>query len=414
MSNGPGAHSPVGGSGIARVIECPGSVWQSQGIEDEESDSAALGTAVHSMIEIGFLTGKDGWELIGDEINGITITKKEADGAQVMLDAVRKAHPDRNQGNFWVERRFHCPTIHPLFFGTSDVVYLEKGYDVDGGQLWVLHIWDYKNGVTLVEHVGSGQGQYYAAGTLEDLNMWAVVDRVVIHIVQPNGFHSEGTVREWETTTEELTVWLEDECIPAIELSLTDAARTMLKSGKHCTFCPARTHHCPQLMLDMEELGIMVDNMEKPGAKPLTNNEVSRLLALMERATIVGKAAKATAYSRIMAGQRIPEWKLVHGKANRLLKPELTMLGLDGAKRTLTVDQAAREKFGEAAFTAPELKSPAQLEALPLGKHFTALWAYSPEAGLRLAPASDKSPEVSVDTKSMFTPVAKGHLKVVA
>jgi hypothetical protein len=290
-ATGPGAHSPVGASAIKRVLSCPASVALAAGIEDDESDHATLGTAVHSVIEECFRRNIDAWQMVGSKTcEDYPIDKKMANSAQVMLDAVRRAHPDRNQGNFWVERRFHCPTIHPLFFGTSDVVYVETLGDEGGTPYDTLHIWDYKNGAGVVVEVEHNeQLQYYACGALEDLDLWAAVDKIVLHVVQPNGFHSDGPVRHWETTPDALAEWLEDVLVPGMELAVAGSSETA--SGEHCRFCPARSHGCPQLMNDMEELDQMVQDMQKPGAPELTHEQVGRFLSLLETAKIVGKEA---------------------------------------------------------------------------------------------------------------------------
>lgn len=420
-----GGHSPVGASSIKRVLACPASVGLAHGIEDEESDHAALGTAVHSLIEHCFTTGTDGWHYIGravrdgrawepyaEETDVIIVTRQMANSAQVMLDAVRKTHPDRNQGNFWVERRFHCPTIHPLFFGTSDVIYLDEvkvpgeWSGGNGHKFRTLHIWDYKNGAgVLIEVERNEQTMYYACGALEDLVLWDKVDEVVLHIVQPNGFHPDGPVREWRTTPNELAAWLEDTLVPGIDRAATGllprseydplagVPSRITKSGEHCRFCPARSHTCPQLMADMEELQKMVDMIQAnpKGADELTNEQLGRFLDLLTVAKIVGKAAESTAYKRIMGGGRVSGYKLVKATGFREWKDE--------------ADKAARAEFGEKALTEPKLKSPAQIDELPAGSQFTARWAQKPDKGLKLEKASDARPEVSTDTKGLFTDV---------
>lgn len=413
--SGPGQHSPVGASSIKRGLICSLSVDLAAGIEDEESEHAALGTATHALIEHCFRTNTDGWNYIGKVIGddggirdgeeaasalafgkGLVVDRKMSLGAQVMLDAVRKAHPDRNQANFFVERRFHCPTIHRLFFGTSDVVYLET----PEGDMLVLHIWDYKNGVMLVEVEEHEQGMYYACGALEDLGLWGVVDKVIIHIVQPNGFHSDGPVRQWETTTEHLVEWLEDVCIPGMERATNPAMKKTAVSGDHCVFCPVRSHACPQLMSDMDELEVLLMEAQKNGADALTNEQVGRLLALWELGKIVGKAAGSTAFKRIQGGGRVPGYKLVQATGHRVWK--------EGA------EEAAKVEFGGQAYSTPELKSPAQIEELPLGTDFAARHASKPINGLKLTKASDSKPEVSTDTKSLFTDVTKKSASVTA
>lgn len=436
MSIGPGQHSPVGASAIKRVLACPASVALATGVEDEESEHATLGTAVHSVIEECFRRDIDAWALVGTTtVEGYPIDKSMANAAQVMLSAVRTAHPDRNQGNFWVERRFHCPTIHPLFFGTSDAVHLETIVDETGTPRRALHIWDYKNGAgVIIEVEDCEQLMYYACGALEDLVLWDKVDTVVLHIVQPNGFHTAGPVRDWATTPDHLAEWLTDTLVPGIEAATAPTGWTGRKcgtcgghgevedggrcpscagtgeehvsepptaSGEHCRFCPARTQACPQLMADMAELEVMMAEIEKKGAEALTNDQVARLLDLTTLAKlVVYPAVKKTAFNRISAGARIEGWKLAKSKANRVWKDD--------------VEAAAKAEFGGEAYSRPEMKSPAQIDDLPMGTAFTSRWAYKPDTGLTLVKGTDTRPEVSTDTKSLFTDVTKVKMQVSA
>lgn len=405
------AHSPVGASTTKRLLACALSVGPGvPGVEDDESEHAALGTAVHSLIERSFAEKADAWQFIGQPFHDIIATKGMANGAQVMLDAVRRAHPYRDQSNFFVEKKFHCPEIHPLFFGTCDALYLHEGASREEAEKWVawgasegatdlmatrqklfviVHVWDYKNGAgVIIEVQDNEQTQYYACGALETFLLWGKADLVVLHIVQPNGFHPDGRVRHWTTTPEELVVWLEDTLIPGINRALGSNEAV---SGSHCNFCPKRFGACPALLADMEELETMVQQVEKMGVDALTNEQIGRLLDLCKRADIVKSASLKTGYFRLNAGGAVPGWKLVSGRANRAWK--------DGA------EIQAKSMFGDQAYTVPELKSPAQIEELPLGTAFTTAWAQKPDAGLTMAPASDKRAEVSRDTKSLFTPV---------
>lgn len=378
--SGPGGHSPLGASGAKRWMACPGSVALSEGVYDEESDHAARGTAAHGVAEMCLRHDTDAWTHVGGTTeDGIPIDKAMADAVQQYLDDVRAAHPDRNQGNFFVERRFHCPTIHPSFYGTSDCIYVDL-------PARTLHVWDYKNGVLLVETKDNPQGMYYACGALEDLDMWHDIERVRIHIHQPNGFHYDGPHRTWEISTDDLALWLVDTLVPAMDRALVSRDT---KSGEHCRFCPARALACPQLVKDMEEF----EDMMKQKADELTAEQLSRLLELDELARIVVKAAKKTAFTRISSGHVVPGWGLVKQKSNRVYK--------DGA------EVAAKDKFGVAAYSKPELLSPSQIEALPEGKAFAAQWAFKPDAGLTLVRETDARPKVSKDTKSLFKPVER-------
>ncbi len=385
------AHSPLGASGAARWMRCPGSVSLSDGIQDDESEFASLGTAAHALASNCLLFHADAWERIGQEIGpdgthyklgkapfegSLTVDKDMADAVQVYLDAVRKLHPDRSQGNTWIERRFHCPDLHEYFYGTSDLTHR------DGD---TLHVWDYKHGAGIVVEVKENvQLMYYACGMLNDLGLWEAVDTVVLHIAQPRGLHYDGPVRSWSCSVAFLEDWLEKVLLPAMDEALISEETA---SGEHCRFCPASGRRCPQIMADLDELEYLVQ------AKKLTPEETGRILDLMVVAMIARKQALKNATGMLNDGKEVPGWKLAKAKSNRKFK--------DGAQ------EAAIKKFGTKALTVPALKSPAQFDTMPEGDAFTSRWAFKPDAGLTVVAVGDSRMAVSPNTKSAFTPVTK-------
>jgi hypothetical protein len=398
----PQGHSPLGASGTHRWMECPGSVGLSEGIEDPESEHAAIGTAAHKVGETCLRHGGDAWHYLGyvflDGVlfdiptfdskrnakaitaRGILVDKPMADAVQEYLDALRAWHPDRHQGNTWYERDFHCPEIHELFYGTSDCIHWDEAAAT-------LHVWDYKNGAGIVVEVEDNpQLKYYAIGALEDLGLWRLAKKVVLHVAQPNGFHSDGAIRHWETTPQELDEWCFNVLVPAMDNALVSRDT---ESGDHCRFCPARRAACPQLEKDMDELEAMMKQMDAGrGAPEMTGEQIARMLSLLTLAKIKAKAAEEEAFKRLNAGKPVPGYKLAAKRANREWK--------DG------VEAEAKKTFGAAAYTEPKLKSPAQIDALPKGLAFTAQYAAKPNTGLTVVPADDTRAEVSKSVKSMF------------
>jgi len=376
-------HSPLGASGSYRWLACPGSVIMSQGVEDEESDFAREGTAAHAVGEGCLKHGYEPWEYINLPMEGQMVTSEMANAVAYYVNSVNEWHPERTSDNSWVERRFHCPTIHRYFFGTSDFTYVYL-------RMRTLHVWDYKHGAGIVvEAEGNPQGMYYACGILEELELWDDVDDVVIHIVQPRGWHIEGPHRTWKVSTATLIEWLEDVCIPAMERALVSRDTV---AGEHCRFCPARSRQCPALMnamAELEELMRMALKDEK-GAEALTPAQLGRLLELKEIGKIVFKAAEKVAHGRLSAGKDVPGVKQVAARTNRVFK--------DGA------EAAAKKTFGAKAFTAPEFKTPAQIDEMPGGKDFTARWAFKPEGATTVAIEGDPRERVIRDAKSLFKP----------
>ncbi|MEE9598184.1 MAG: DUF2800 domain-containing protein [Acidiferrobacterales bacterium] len=380
-------HSPLGGSGVSRWVPCPGSVRLGYEVEDDDDEFSGLGIAAHELAAHCLLWGGDAWEMIGFwniAAGGPQVDKDMADAVQVYLDYVRHFHPDRNQGNWWIERAFKCSDIHEYFYGTADSVF----YDAEERTLFVD---DYKHGAGVVVDVkNNGQLMYYACGALEDLQLWDNVDRVVLGIIQPRGFHFDGPIRRWSISVDDLLIWLEDELVPAMDTALWS---TYTESGEHCRFCPVRGRACPQIMKDMEEIEQMLKLQEKDAARKLTVEETGRFLDLLEVAKIAGKQALKNGTGMSNAGHKVPGWKLAKARSNRIFK--------DGA------EHAAREEFGEKYLTDPKLKSPAEMDKMPGGTDFTARWAFKPDKGTTLVRDSDSRMAVSKDTKSAFQAATK-------
>ena len=386
-------HSPLGASGAKRWMNCPGSVQLSAGLGDNEDDTfSGPGQAAHALAEQCIIANVDPWTRIGQEMptdNGtLPVDLEMATAVQEYISMIRREYPDRNQGNSWVERRFHCPSIHEYFYGTSDYVYLwdeERALDVT----------DYKHGAGIIIEVKDNeQCMYYACGILEDLGLWDKVDRVKLRIVQPRGFHWDGPIREWSISTADLREWLDGVLVPAMDRALVSRDT---KSGEHCRFCPARSRQCPQIISDMEELGDMTKDIQAKGGetKELTNAQLTRFLTLFRVAKIINKAAESTTFNRIQAGQTIKGFKLVNAKSNREFK--------EGA------EAAAVAQFKDHAYVARAIKSPAQIDKLPGGKDFSDRWAFKPDKGLTLSEGEDTRPAVNTDTKSMFKPIKEGR-----
>jgi uncharacterized protein YqcC (DUF446 family) len=375
-------HSPLGASGSHRWMECPRSVTLSAGWEDEESDFAATGTAAHALGEYCLTHGDDAWEWVGATLDGTTVEVDQdmANAAQEYLDYIRVKFPDRNQGNSWLERGFRCESLHYFFYGRADFVYADF-------EARTLYVTDYKNGAGIVVDVEDNpQLKYYGIGMLEDLQLWKDIDKVVLTVVQPNGFHYDGPIRSWAISTLDLEEWLDDVLIPAMDHATVSRDT---KSGDHCRFCPARFGKCPQLEADMGELEELMELIdEKGGAKELNNAEIGRYLDLFDVAKIVEKALSKVAFGRLSAGKKIPNRKLVKARSHRAWK--------EGAEKEI------KKQFGDKAYTEPKLKSPAQIEALPGGDKFSARWGFKPEGGLTIGKGEDNRPAVNRDTKSMF------------
>lgn len=374
------AHSPLGGSGAARWMSCPGSIVLAKKLGDalppeQEADFRAEGSAAHEAAAECLLSGEDSWTLIGQEYLGVEVSVEMADAVQLYLDTVRPLMTATS--SYWVEEEFGHELKdrpHPAFYG-----HIDFGC-VDGD---VMHVYDYKHGAGIaVDPENNAQLMYYAYGLLR---RFPSVGEVILGIVQPRAFHPEGPIRIWSTTGGEILNWAETELIPAMERAEVDET---FAAGDHCRFCPARAV-CPML-------GAMFGAAATADKSAAPNMSLDRLALEYAQITAVSiyiKAIKDELTRRLMAGETDEHVKLVKSRANRVWK--------DGVEDTL------KEKLGDAIYTKPALKSPAEISKLGAdAKALAAEYAYSPDTGLTLAAASDKRGSVKVekatDTFSAF------------
>lgn len=376
------AHSPLGASSAERWMNCPGSVALLKELElpeTDEPDYRADGTAAHEFLAklLEDPTQPDAWEVVNQKAsNGRVCDVEMADTIQVFLDTVR---PDMgNALEVYIEHHVAAPELHPLFFGTVDCGMF--GYDG-------ITVNDFKYGMgVLVEVEENPQILYYAYGIIR---LWPQIDHdmpVRIRIIQPRGFHHAGPVREWVTTVGHVTDFAEGVLKPAMDAIEFDHT---LDAGPWCRFCPAKLV-CP-LMTSLFGAAMTADPRQ---VIHITDESLGRTYQYTAAVKSYLKALEDETYRRLNIGQDIPGTKLVNKKANRVFK--------SGAEALF------RERFGAKAVTAPELRSPAEMEKIGAeAKKLVHEWAYTPQTGLTVALESDNRPAVKAQTLEQAFPTAK-------
>lgn len=344
-------HSPIGGSAAERYLRCSGSVELLKLVrpDDSEEEWTVEGTNAHKLAAM-CLEGKwpDPFIYLGQQ-GYEWVTGNMCLAVGTYLDYVRS-----RPGHMLVEHKMHVPEIHEQFFSTLDCALYSTA---DGGPVEII---DYKNGAgVIVEIVGNAQLLFYAAGFLVKHGPYPPRTPVRLTIVQPNAWHADGQIRSWETTAGDIMHWLHNELVPGIEATQAFDG-WFFDMGEHCRFCPAKIA-CPAF----------VNLKQKVLARGITSYEEIELLQMLI------KQWRKDAFARLQGGEA-PELvgaKLVYGKANRVWKPE--------------AEAALLMALGSAAYTVPQLISPAQVEELPSGKALVAQWAYKPEGSATIASIND-------------------------
>jgi hypothetical protein len=373
------AHSSLGASSAKRWMNCTASPQLTAKLPEEERRGAGYaadeGTAAHEVAARCLKEDKEPWEFIGTEIivgsRSFTVDDEMADAVAHHVSFVydlcsRYAEHDAMLS---VEVGLYSD-LHSKAFGTSDVV-----LEVPG--LGLLIIVDYKHGIGVTAEPHDEQTNYYGYLAVERSDH--TFEQVQLYIVQPRHPHPKGVIRRYDTTPEELTDWFLFEVIPAMEE--TESPHAKLKVGDWCRFCPAQAH-CPAIRQAEQDLD--------PDLEPvyLTDEQLGDIL---QRAPTIKKYIEnleKEAFERAKKGSTIPGQKIVRKQSSRIWKT--------GA------EEALQKTFGDEAYEPRKMKGPAAVEKLKGGSSIVTKYAYKPDAGLTLAPVSDKRAEAKITPEDFF------------
>lgn len=374
-------HSALGASSAERWMNCPGSVEllkQLQLPESDEEDWRAEGIAAHEAAAVCLREQLEPWELIGTSFHGVTVDAEMAKALTVYTNACDML---RQPGFTYIEHPVRM-SQHALGFGTCDF----GAYNEAEG---LLDITDLKWGVGIfVEVERNPQIMYYGFCKLQE---HPGARRVRLRIIQPRITWADA-IREWEISAEELAEWGETVLIPAMERTSID---NTLDTGSWCRFCPAKLI-CPVLT----GLYGAAAKADPKTIVNLTDDQFGRDYQQRSAVKFYLKAQEAEAMRRLKL-RLVPGIKLIRQKANRVWKPE--------ARDIL------KARFGLDAYEDPELKSPAQMETLsPDAAEVVKRYAYTPEAGVTVALASDKAPAVTVPSAAETFAKALDNLQATA
>lgn len=431
-------HAILGASSMDRWGNCPGSIRIIEiSPPARTSIYAQEGTAAHTLCEFCYEHGlhpatlmgqyityrgeiidevPDDTDVLGTDISGdviygpsenpsFPINAMMSEAVQVYLEAIRE-EVDRLRKLYgiepivFIEKRFNLSELYPDLFGTNDCGILVPGHH--------LSILDYKHGKgKVVEIELNKQLRYYALGALLELcrDPADMPKTVRTTVVQPRARHRDGLVRHADYTVDQIRTDFANELVSAaIETTKPDAA---IRPGEWCFFCPGNGPQCPALQqkadelaqlsfmdLDPSELGI--EGMEEIkqeliARSTVTPEQVARILENEDLILQWLKGCREYATHISQQGERVPGFKLVRGRKNRIF-----------------ADPAATEKALVAkgvpadAIKAPvKLKTPAQMEKLKVEgldmKAEVAGLATTPQGPLVLASLEDIRDEVVVD-----------------
>lgn len=362
----PAAHSRIGASSMHRWAECPGSVKASEGMPNHSSKYAEEGTTAHD-VAAKILLGQDLTKLmlVQDPDEAAFVSDEMLEAVEVYVTAFKEA---ARGGGYMVEERFDLSSLHPGLFGTSDgVIYHEDTKE--------LEVWDYKHGAGIAVDVENNpQLMYYGLGALMKTKVPCKTVKLVV--CQPRLPHSDGPIRSWTLSTNDLIEFAADLIDYAKATEDPNAPR---KSGDHCRFCPAAPL-CPTL----HEVAIQGAKTDFLPATTYDPAKLAATLAILPAIKAWAKSVEAFAFAEAEHGRIAPGYKLVAKRASRKWKNE------DDAKNFIALELG----LDDADVLKPSvLRSPAQIEALlktKADKQALELLVIKESSGSTLAPDSDK------------------------
>jgi hypothetical protein len=379
----PSEHAELSASSAERWLSCGGSVALSRGLPNVSSSYAAAGTAAHyiAAYEQGFAdsTPWNARRWLGKtalvEGHEIAIDEGLLDAVQEFLDYIVEHEKPGDQA--FVEQSFTpaMKKLHPKFGGSTDRVMWRASERL-------LRVYDYKHGAGVPVDVDDNkQLKYYALGALLSNPQWNAED-VELVIAQPRCDHEQGRIRSYRFKAMELLDYAAD--------LIEGARRTeefgadLVPSEKACKWCPAAAaNKCPALEKHTQALALA--DFTAVGVEKYSKDQIAEFLRMAPLVEARISAVREFAYNRVCAGEDFPGFKLVEKRATRKWKDE----------------EAATLAFSKVpgALTAPELRSPAQIEKLVGKKKFAPLAEAHVEkisSGYTLASSDDPRPPAHV------------------
>lgn len=356
-----GKHSILPPSSAHMWSKCTGWVAMNASLtEDEDSEAARIGTAVHELAESLIKGGV----FIEVASNGVLIDEELTERALVMVDDVLGT-TTKFLGTPLVEQQLSIPTIHRECFGTPDVAFYSKA-------IHTLYIWDYKDGFGIVEPFENEQLIIYYSGLLSYFN---IVDDerlvVVMRIVQPRGYHRDGPIREWRCRGSELRPYV-TRISNAAQSSLNGTGQC--KADEHCRYCKA-LFSCEAAL----QKGIaLFDTVSAPVSLEMTPEAMAFQYELIQKASkmleYLTVSYEAKIVASITSGRKIPGWTLEQSYGRRTWNKDIDL------EELVAIGKAC----GVTLLKPRELVTPTQAKNKKMDESILAAYSHTPKNGLSL------------------------------
>lgn len=386
----PVKHALLGASKAYQWLECPPSVVWEQGVEESgNKEAAAEGTLAHAVAEEHLrriLAGKKvvtSAKLRKDPLYRPVMEDYVDEYTTYVMEVYNGAKLTTKDPLLLIEERVNYGKWAPGGFGTADCVLISDR---------MMHVFDLKYGKGIpVEAESNPQIRLYALGALDSYDMLYDIQSVTMHIVQPR----RDSITFETLSVEELKKWAEEYVKPRAILAAEGKGE--FKAGDHCQWCKRRftCQTLTDLRLQMAQYQFADDEHERM-PNELSNKEIGEILLRVDDLTRWAKSIKDWALDQaVNHGAAFPGWKVVEGRANRVITNE-----------TEAIDRLDTAGFTTDSVT--KLRGITELEEIVGKKKLADLLdglLIKPQGKPVLAPESDKRPAISsaTEAQAIFT-----------
>ena len=298
-------HAVLSASSSHRWTKCTPAARLELEFDDNQSSSAAEGTAAHALAEhklrraLKMRSKKPISPFDCDEMDEHTDAYVE-----FVLEQLELAKQSCSDPLVLIEQRLDFSKYVPDGFGTGDCVLISDK---------TLHIIDLKYGMgILVNAENNSQMMLYSLGALEIYDSLYDIDEVSMTVFQPR----RDNVSTWTISVTELRDWAEKELKPKAELAFNGEGEYC--PGDWCTFCRAAVKCRARAE---EKLKLAQSEFRLPPL--LSDEEIEEVLGKL--ADITKWANDLLAYATDAAVSHGKQWsgyKVVEGRSIRKFKDE--------------------------------------------------------------------------------------------
>ena len=387
----PAKHALLGASKAHQWLECTPSVVWEQKFAENRSEAADEGTLAHAIAEEHLrrlLAGKKiatSAKLKRNELYRPAMEEYVDLYTTYVMEKYNKALQSTPDALLNFEEKVDFSRWVPDGFGTADCILIADKE---------LQVFDLKYGKGVpVSAIDNPQIRLYALGALEAYDLLYDIEQVTMHIIQPR----LDSISTETLQVEQLLSWAQDYVAPRAALAAKGEGEYV--AGEHCRFCRCKNacRAYKDLMFTIAQHRFAEDDHERL-PNEMTHEEIGEILLGVDDLTRWAKSIKDWALDQALNhGESFPGWKVVEGRANRIISDET----------------AAIDKLDAAGFTADtvtRLRGITELEEIVGKKKLAELLdglLIKPQGKPVLAPESDKRPAISstAEAQAIFTKI---------